>query len=113
MIDNWNGEVVKENIILKKTALMGLSKMIGVPLEVIDGYAKKLQINIPWNRLWKQPIEIVIEDIYACCSINHNYSQEFAEELLLQYKDGIVNKSKLYKYCLLILACYFHSFTII
>ena len=65
-IDNWNGKIVKENMIFKKTALMRLSKIIGLPLDVTDGYAKRLMVHIPWSSLWKEPVEIVLEDVYAC-----------------------------------------------
>ena len=82
-------------MIFKKTALMRLSKIIGLPLDVTDGYAKRLMVHIPWSSLWKEPVEIVLEDVYACCTVNSQYSQEFAEDMLLQYKDGIVNQSKL------------------
>jgi hypothetical protein len=57
--------VTKENMVLKRTALMRLSKLIGLPMDVNEGYANRLMIKIPWSRLWKEPVEIVIEDIYA------------------------------------------------
>jgi hypothetical protein len=73
---------------------MRLSKLVGLPLDVNEGYAKSIMIRIPWSRLWKEPVEILIEDVYACCTVKGQYSQEFAEDMLLQYKDKLVNKSK-------------------
>ena len=73
-------------MVLKPTAMKRLSKVIGLPLEVIDGYANELMIKIPWSRLWKEPVEIIIEDIYAYCIVDPQYSQEFAEEMMNEHR---------------------------
>jgi hypothetical protein len=44
---------------------MRLSKLIGLPMDVTEGHAKVVRITIPWSRLWKEPIEIQIEGVYA------------------------------------------------
>jgi len=73
---------------------MRLSKLIGLPLLVSEGTVKAVRVTIPWSRLWTTPIEVRIENIDACCRVSGQYSQDFAEDMLIQYKQAIVNKSK-------------------
>lgn len=79
-------------MILKKSALMLLSKLIGLPLDITKGYAKIIRINVPWSKIWKEPIEIIIEDVHALCTVRDQYSEEFAEEMLLKIKNSAIQE---------------------
>ena len=79
---------------LKRTALNRLSKLVGLPLDMIDGSAKVIKITIPWSNIWKEPIEITIEDIYAVWTVRENYSKRYAEDLILANKEKLIEKSK-------------------
>lgn len=59
MIDKWNGQVVKDNVVIKKSALEDiLMGLFGTPVNVVKGYIKKLKIDVPWNKLLSKPVEI-------------------------------------------------------
>ena len=64
---------------------MKLSKFIGLPLDVQEGYAKTIKIAIPWSKLWKDPIEISIEDVYARWTVCSQYNEQFAQEMLVNH----------------------------
>ena len=74
---------------------MSLSKLVGLPLDVIDGSAKAIKITIPWSNIWKEPIEVLIEDIYALCTVREGYSKRYAEDLILASKEEIIWKSNI------------------
>lgn len=47
---------------------------------------------MPWSKLWKEPIEIIVEDIHAVCSVKGNFNQQFAEELFMHRKESAIKK---------------------
>lgn len=69
MIDKWNGQVVKDNVTVKKQALESLfMSAFGAPVTVVKGYIKKVRIDVPWNKLLSKPCEINLEDVHVVIS---------------------------------------------
>jgi len=65
VVDKWNGQVVKDNVTVKKTALEALfMSLFGAPVQVVKGHIKKLRLDIPWNKLLSKPCEITLDDLH-------------------------------------------------
>ena len=98
MIDRWNGRIQKENVKLKKTSLEWLTRwLMGVPCTVVQGYVKKLQVDIPWSELQSRPIEVTIEDLHVVLTSSEFYKRDFVKDALLDIK-----KSKVEELCKMI-----------
>lgn len=59
-MDRWKNTFIKENAVIKKSALNFLSVMLGFPLEVVKGRIGNLQIRFSWTKLWSEPIIVHI-----------------------------------------------------
>ena len=52
VIDGWNGKIRKENVKLRQEPFEDLMRMaFGSPCTLVQGYVKKLQIDVPWSEL--------------------------------------------------------------
>jgi len=68
-IDNWKGEILKENMIMKKDALQSLmGALIGAPVKVVTGFIRNIRINVPWSEILSKPCEVYLDDIHVICS---------------------------------------------
>ena len=76
MIDRWNGRIHKENVKIKRDAFEWLTRTaLGVPLPVVQGYIKKLQIDVPWSELQSRPLEVTIEDLHVILTSSELYER--------------------------------------
>uniref|UniRef100_UPI00398E4939 intermembrane lipid transfer protein VPS13A isoform X2 n=1 Tax=Pristiophorus japonicus TaxID=55135 RepID=UPI00398E4939 len=77
----WGGDVVLNNLEVKENALRELN----VPFKIKAGHIGKLELKIPWNNLYGQAVEAVLDGIYLlivpCASIEYDAEKE---ELQLQ-----------------------------
>lgn len=87
MIDQWNGRVAKENVKLKSTALEGLTtSLFGAPCHIVQGYIKKVSIEVPWYEILSKPVEIKLEEIHVILKASESYDKEFVKRQLLNAK---------------------------
>mmetsp|Transcript_11923 Transcript_11923/g.18395 ORF Transcript_11923/g.18395 Transcript_11923/m.18395 type:complete len:127 (+) Transcript_11923:3-383(+) len=78
-IDNWNGTIVKENVILKATALEEATReALGAPVLIRSGVCRKIRIVIPWSEILSKPIEVTLDDIHAVCTSPAMFDKGFA-----------------------------------
>lgn len=76
MIDKWNGQVVKDNVTIKKQALESLfMSAFGAPVIVVKGYIRKLRFDVPWNKLLSKPCEIYLEDVHVVVNSSAQYDR--------------------------------------
>lgn len=61
----WNGRIALQNVHLRIEAIEKFlyEKHIHLPIHIVHGHLRELDITIPWNRLLSQPIEIVIDTL--------------------------------------------------
>ena len=87
VIDKWNGQVVKENVPIKKTAVENIfMSLFGAPVQVVNGYIKKLKIDIPWNKLTSKPCEFFIDEVHVVIKSNPSFDLEFAKRMIWKAK---------------------------
>ena len=87
VIDRWNGRIHKENVKIKRDAFEGLTKSIfGAPCTVVQGYIKKLQIDVPWSEIQSKPLEVTIEDLHVILTSSECYDREFVKKTLIALK---------------------------
>ena len=55
----WSGEIVLQNLALKREALAWLE----LPVHICAGSIGLLQMSIPWASLGSQPCKVVLEDV--------------------------------------------------
>ena len=76
MIDQWNGRIAKENVKFKKDAFRGfLGSLLGAPIEIVQGYAKLLSIEVPWSKILSKPVEVKIEDVHLILKSRGSYDR--------------------------------------
>jgi hypothetical protein len=93
VIDKWNGQVVKDNVAIKKTALESLGmSLFGAPIQVVNGYIKKLRIDIPWNKLLSKPCEMYLEDLHVVIRSNPSFDIDFARRMIWKRKKNLFNE---------------------
>ena len=89
MIDKWNGQVVKDNVTIKKTALENIGlKLFGAPVQVVKGYIKKLKLDVPWNKLLSKPCEILLDDVHIVLKSPASFDEEFVRRVIWKAKQG-------------------------
>ena len=71
------GNLKLDNLEIKGDALDDMN----LPVYVKHGVLRQLELQVPFTKLWSQPIEVAIEDLYLVCSVQANtvYDKE-AEE---------------------------------
>ncbi|KAH8926014.1 hypothetical protein BT69DRAFT_1239533 [Atractiella rhizophila] len=65
-----------KDVRLKKEAL----DKLGLPLDVVDGYAGELRISIPWLSLGSSPSQIRLTDLYLVASPSNQEEANVAED---------------------------------
>ena len=79
-IDHYQGCVIKENMVIKKTALESIMRsIIGAPVYVKTGFIRKAKADIPWNEILTKPVEIIVTDLHAVCETPAGFDKEFAQ----------------------------------
>ncbi|XP_057221542.1 intermembrane lipid transfer protein VPS13A isoform X2 [Malurus melanocephalus] len=56
----WGGAVALKNLEIKENAL----SQLGVPFKVKAGHIGQLNLQIPWQNLYTQPVEAVLDGVY-------------------------------------------------
>ena len=80
-IDNWNGIVVKENAVIKITALQSLMRsLVGAPVNVRTGYCRKIRVTVPWSEILSKPCEIYLDELHAVCDSPAGFDKAFAQK---------------------------------
>ena len=88
-VDTWNGQVVKDNVTIKKSALENIGmRLFGAPLVVVKGYIKKLRIDIPWNKILSKPCEVLLDDIHIVLKPSASFDPEFAKRMIWKARQG-------------------------
>ena len=60
--------------------------MLGAPCTVVQGYIKKLQIDVPWSELQSKPLEVTVEDLHVILTSSECYQRSFVKNALVQLK---------------------------
>jgi len=89
VIDKWNGQVVKDNVLIKKQSLESLfMSAFGAPVTVNKGYIRKLRIDVPWNKLLSKPCEINLDDVHLVVNSSAKFDREFAKRMVRKFNMG-------------------------
>ena len=48
-----------------------------MPLILKKGIIGVIFINIPWNQIWKEPVKIIVENVFAICSPTDKFDEDF------------------------------------
>ncbi|OAO93017.1 hypothetical protein AXX17_AT5G24610 [Arabidopsis thaliana] len=75
-ISLWNGEVLLENVELNPEAF----EYLQLPIALKQGRVGKLSIKIPWKKLHRDPVTIMIEDVFICASQRND--QEWSSDVV-------------------------------
>jgi len=62
------------------------------PLEIVQGYIKKLLIEVPITRILYEPVIITIEDMHIILKSSEKYDRSFVKRVLLGQKHAIVDE---------------------
>ena len=80
---------MKDNVTIKKSALEDLGmRLFGAPVQVVQGYIKKLRIDIPWNKILSKPCEIALDDVHIVMRPSASFDPEFAKRMIWKAKKG-------------------------
>lgn len=63
-IQLWQGNVILENLQLKKDTLNKRLDLEEIPLIIKKNFIGRLELKIPWNNVKNEPIIIIIEDVF-------------------------------------------------
>ncbi|ORY51917.1 hypothetical protein BCR33DRAFT_712120 [Rhizoclosmatium globosum] len=74
----WAGDVVLQNLRLKREAL----DKFNLPVDVVEGFLGHLTISIPWSDLKTKPVRVFIKDLYLV--VNPKSETEYDEGLELE-----------------------------
>ncbi|EFH50478.1 hypothetical protein ARALYDRAFT_910516 [Arabidopsis lyrata subsp. lyrata] len=72
----WNGEVLLENVEL----ILEAFEYLQLPIALKQGRVGKLSIKIPWKKLGRDPIIIMLEDVFICASQRND--QEWSSDVV-------------------------------
>ena len=87
IIDKWNGQIVKDYVGIKKNALESLCLyLLGAPVTVVKGYAKKVKVDVPWNKLMSKPVEIYADEVHIILRSSPTFDISFAKKMIRQEK---------------------------
>jgi vacuolar protein sorting-associated protein 13B len=86
-IDQWNGRIAKDNVKLRATALdYVFASVFGAPCSIVQGYIKKICIDVPWTQILSKPVEIKIEEIHIIMKSSDAYDRDFVKQQLFAAK---------------------------
>lgn len=89
MIDKWKGQVVKDNVTIKKNAVESICmSLFGAPVHVVKGYIKKVRIDIPWNKLLSKPCEMCLDEVHLVLKASTKFDHQFAKRMIQKVKKG-------------------------
>ena len=71
-VELWNGVIKHENLKLKPQALDALK----LPLTVVSGTVRRLEVKVPWNRLSSEPVVVEIDTIELLAQTNYALGHE-------------------------------------
>ena len=72
---------------LRSNALEYLtSNLLGAPCNIVQGYIRKVIIDVPWMQILSKPIEIRIEDIHVILKASERYDPEFVKSQIIKAK---------------------------
>jgi hypothetical protein len=57
-----------------------LSKYLGMPLNLRLGVIGELGIKIPWTKIWKDPVKIVMKDLIVVCESSGEFERDWMEK---------------------------------
>ena len=66
--------------------------IFGAPIQVVNGYIKKLRIDIPWNKLLSKPCEVYLEDLHVVIRSNPSFDIDFARRMIWKRKKNLFNE---------------------
>ncbi|KFK27746.1 hypothetical protein AALP_AA8G423700 [Arabis alpina] len=72
----WNEEVLLENVEL----ILEAFEYLQLPIALKQGRVGKLSIKIPWKKLGRDPIIIMLEDVFVCASQRND--QEWSSDVV-------------------------------
>ena len=84
-IDLLKGRIEKNNVKLRSNALE-LLMPTPTPLEIVQGYIKKLLIEVPITRILYEPVIITVEDMHIIIKSSERYDRQFVKRVLLSKK---------------------------
>jgi len=81
----WQGDVQLQNVKLRADALDDLE----LPVRVTCGYIGSVRVQVPWRKLKKEAVNIVLDDVFVLASLPQ------ADEQFEQYDASAVLRTKL------------------
>jgi vacuolar protein sorting-associated protein 13A/C len=66
-ISRWEGKIDLKNVKIKQELLTLISRYLGLPLFLRLGVIGELGIKIPWTKIWKDPVKLVLKDLIIVC----------------------------------------------
>ena len=88
-----NGRIAKENVKLRATAMDSIWRSVfGAPCQIVQGYIKKLIIEVPWYDILKKPVEIKLDEIHIIMKSSDSYDREFMRQCVLADKKKAIQK---------------------
>ena len=78
---------------VKKLAFTDLfSAAFGTPVQVVQGYIKKIKIDIPWNKILSAPVEVWLDDLHVILKSSEKYDRNFVKKQLNKLKKKKVDE---------------------
>eukprot|EP00833_Pecoramyces_ruminatium_P010854 jgi/Orpsp1_1/1184886/evm.model.c7180000091381.1 len=92
-ISVWKGDVVLQNLRLRKDAL----RQLNLPIDVLEGYLGELVLKFSWSDFKNTPVNINIKDVLllAVPKAETEYNEELEEQELLNHKLNKIKKMEL------------------
>jgi len=72
-IGAWKGDIVLEDVVLKKHLF---SQTLGVPISLSYGVIGRLVVHIPWAHLGVEPVVVVVERVYLLLEPKYTWDQD-------------------------------------
>lgn len=58
----WGGKLEFHNLVIRPGPMGGALRDLGLPVAVLKGFIKHIDVTIPWASLGKSPVRIIVED---------------------------------------------------
>jgi hypothetical protein len=69
-----------------------------IPLSIVQGYIRKLVVEVPITKIFSQPVQITIEDLHIIVKSSEKYDRNFVKRVILGQKlvavEELLNKMK-------------------
>ena len=53
---------------------------------MVQGYIKKLKIDVPWNKILSDPVEVWLDDLHIILKSSEKYDRNFVKKQLNNLK---------------------------